>query len=86
MKFFKVIIIIIFLGVVTAFVLMGRTDDKRVVSPQLVSQDQAAITSTPTPIPINISQSSNLETETEKLTPEDFSGDFKMLKEEVGKL
>lgn len=40
----------------------------------------------PTPTPVLIDQSSDLKTETEKLTPEDFSNDFKNLKEEASKL
>lgn len=57
------------------------------VSPQGTSQNlpTVTLTPTPTPTPVIFNESSNLETETEKLTPEDFSNDFKQLKEEVGK-
>ncbi|KKS71155.1 hypothetical protein A3E45_01370 [Candidatus Daviesbacteria bacterium RIFCSPHIGHO2_12_FULL_43_11] len=87
MKFPKVLIIIIFLGVMATFVIMSRTGSNKMVSPQIVSQNQAAATPTPTPTPvlININQSSNLETETKNLTPDDFSGDFKVLREEAGR-
>ncbi|OGE20613.1 hypothetical protein A3A14_03325 [Candidatus Daviesbacteria bacterium RIFCSPLOWO2_01_FULL_43_38] len=85
MKFPKVLIIIIFLGVMATFVIMSRTGSNKMVSPQIVSQNQAAATPTPTPVLININQSSNLETETKNLTPDDFSGDFKVLREEAGR-
>ena len=85
MKFPKVLIIIIFLGVIATFVIMSRTGSNKMVSPQIVSQNQAAATPTPTPVLININQSSNLETETKNLTPDDFSGDFKVLREEAGR-
>lgn len=38
---------------------------------------------TPTPTPLVIDQSSNLAEEVDKLTPQDFSEDFQMLRQEL---
>lgn len=40
---------------------------------------------TPIPTPIILNEKSDLKRELEKLTPSDFSGDFKFLKEETSK-
>lgn len=89
MKLIKVIVTTVLI-VVGVFVLINRSANSKMVSPQNNFSSQVVTTPTPsptpTPVPVIINQSSNLETEMENLTPEDFSGDFKILKEEAGEL
>lgn len=42
-----------------------------------------AVPPSPTPTPVIIDQNSNLKLEVEKLGPDDFSGDFKLLQEVI---
>ncbi len=83
----KVLIAIILITVILLFFIAKRSDNKT-VSPQASASNIQVPTATPTPTPLPpvFDQSSNLRAETEKLIPEDFSGDFKSLKEEAGKL
>lgn len=87
MKITKILIIVVLLGA-GAFILMNRGSGGKIVSPQVTSSKEVVATPspTPTPIPVIINQSSNLEAETESLTPNDFSNDYKTLKEEAGQL
>lgn len=85
MKITKILIIVVLIGV-GAFVLMSRSSGDKIVSPTPSLTPSSTPSPTPTPIPIIIDQNTDLETETEGLAPKDFSGDFKLLKEEAGKL
>jgi len=87
MKLYKMLAIIFFLGFVVVLILLSRGGSGKMVSSQGTSQNLPVVTLTPTPTPspVIFNENSNLETETEKLTPEDFSVDYKSLKEEVGK-
>lgn len=88
MKFNKLLIIIVLAGALVGLFLVSRADKGQMVSPQVASQNATAVTPTPAPslVPVTFDKNSNLEGETEKLIPDDFSGDFNLLKEEVGKL
>lgn len=87
MKITKILIIVVLIGA-GAFILMNRGSDSKIVSPQTASSKEVVATPspTPTPIPVIFNQSSDLEAETESLTPNDFSNDYKTLKEEAGKI
>lgn len=81
----KIIIIIALLIILTTIFLMSKAESGKIVSSQVSSRNEVVLTpaSIPTPTPIIIDKNSNLEEETEKLTPEDFSEDFKNLKQEA---
>ncbi len=83
----KVLIAAILIAIVFLFFITKRGDNKA-VSPQAAASNihVPAATLTPTPMLPVFDQGSNLKAETEKLIPEDFSGEFKTLKEEAGKL
>lgn len=76
------------LGILGGLWIILRGQAAMMVSPQSGNNPvalyvQSAVTPSPTPTLVLINESSNLEEEAEKLTPEDFSGDFKNLKEEI---
>ena len=83
----KSLIIVSIIAILIGFTLFKLTKDKMVHVDQIVTKKNIShnIPQTPTPSPTlpPIDQSSNLDEEINKLTPQDFSEDFKKLKEEV---
>lgn len=84
----KIVIIIALVIILTGIFLMVKTGNKKIISSQVSSMNEKVITptSTPTPTPIFIDKNSDLEEEVGKLIPEDFSQDFKTLKQEASNL
>lgn len=81
-------IFVLIIVLIVGGILVGKNSSGKVKMPTLGSNNLTTPTqppSTPTPIPIIIDSSSNLREEVDKLTPEDFSPDFKVLKEEAQK-
>lgn len=81
----KILILVILAVLLGVFLLFKSNLSSSKISPNLQSGNVLIPTPTPTPTPTPpvFDKNSNLEEEIEKLTPEDFSEDFKLLKEEA---
>lgn len=85
-KIFNLKILIVFIvSVFVGLIIFKLTDNKIPHKQQIVTNKNKALDITPTPKPTlpPLNVNSNLEEELEKLTPKDFSEDFKKLREEV---
>lgn len=88
MNLTKVLILIAALGLIIGiFTIVGKSKDSGIKSPSVQSGNISvpSPSPTPTPTPIIFNESSNLEEETKNLTPDVFSEDYKVLKEEAEK-
>lgn len=79
----KILILVILSVLLGVFLLFKSNLSSSKISPNLQSGNVLIPTPTPTPTPPVFDKNSNLEEEIEKLTPEDFSDDFKTLKQEI---
>lgn len=86
-----IFIIVIFISLMGLGISKGLIKKESLVTSNLTLPQRQIITSTPTPpptggptpSPIVLDRTSDLELETDNLTPEDFSNDFKILREET---
>jgi len=77
------LLIVVIIGIIWVF---GKRQNTNLISSGasfLTERPTPTTFLTPTPTPIIFDQNSNLWQETEKLTPEDFSDDFNLLKQEA---
>lgn len=79
--------LVIVMAVILGLVYLNTNQVKSIISPQLKSENvdilAPPLSPTPKPVPVVFDGNTNLKLELEKLTPQDFSEDFKNLKEEA---
>lgn len=80
---FIVPIVVVALTLAGFFLYRNQASDKALTAPFKGSQNLFVPSPTPTPTPVVFDRNSNLEEEADKLTPEDFSSDFELLKKQV---